>query len=82
MCVHIFIVLRFIDIEVDNIGFLGIFLHLARNPVIKAGTCTQKQIAFTNRPITRNCPMHTIPVEWLFMIGVKNAKSHKGVRYW
>ena len=82
MCVHIFIVLRFIDIEVDDIGFLGIFFYLARNPIIKAGTCTQKQIAFTNRPISRNRPMHTVPVERLFMVGVKNAKSHKGVRNW
>ena len=53
---------RFIDIKVNDIGLLGILVYLAGNSVIKSGTATEEQIAFADRPVSGNRPVHAIPI--------------------
>ena len=78
----IFIVLRHINIDVNDSCIRGEFIDLASNTIIKAGTCADKQVTITYCPVTSNSSMHAKPVQWLWMLGIKGAHAHESGSNW
>ena len=80
MGVYVLVVLGLVDVEMDDVGFLGVLVHLAGDAVVEAGPGAKEKIALADRPVARHRSVHAVPVAGLGMIGVEYAQPHEGVR--
>ena len=67
---NVLVVLGFIDVEMDDVGFLGILVDLARNPVVKAGAGAKEEIALAARPVGGRFEGGWGPADWLGQCGL------------
>ena len=79
MSVHVLVVLGFVDAEMNDVGFLGVLVDFAGNPVVEAALRRKQKVALANRPISGHRSMHSIPIAGLRVVGIEYPQSHEGV---
>ena len=72
----IFVMLRAIDVDVDNRSFGGELLDGSCNSVIEAGPDANQQVALTDRPIACNRTMHPVPIQRLWVVSRECSETH------
>ena len=75
----VLVVLGFVGVEMNDVGFLGVLVDFSGNPVVEARSGAKQKVALANGPISGHRSMHSVPIAGLRVVGIEYPQSHEGV---